>query len=151
MTLNFGSQSGVPNLFGLPAPAYAGTVPAGAPNTIPTAAARAISAPAARVNKSGTETALRAWRLANYKARLKQEGSVSPVLNAVAGTNALRGVEHSQMVHLGADSASNPLQVGKTVCHWTRHHERAHRLSDYPEQPSVGGRYMSESVPRVSA
>ncbi len=55
---NLGSQGGVPNLFGLPAPVYAGTVPAGAPNTTPTAAAHARSAPAARVNKSGTETDL---------------------------------------------------------------------------------------------
>ncbi len=35
---NFGSQSGVPNLFGLPAPVHAGTVPARATNTIPMAA-----------------------------------------------------------------------------------------------------------------
>ncbi len=58
VTTNFGSQSGVPNLFGLPAPVYAGVVPAGASNTTPTAAACARSAPAARVDKSGTETAL---------------------------------------------------------------------------------------------
>ncbi len=31
--MNLGSQGGVPNLFGLPAPVYAGTVPSGAPNT----------------------------------------------------------------------------------------------------------------------
>ncbi len=58
MTSNFGSQSGVPNLFGLPAPVYAGTVLAGASNTAPTAAARARSTPSARVDKSGTETSL---------------------------------------------------------------------------------------------
>ena len=56
---NLGSQSGVPNLFGLPAPVHAGTVPAGATNTVPTAAACARSAPAARVDKSGIDTALR--------------------------------------------------------------------------------------------
>ena len=37
VTMNFGSQGGVPNLFGLPAPVHAGTVPAGASNTVPTA------------------------------------------------------------------------------------------------------------------
>ena len=58
VTMNLGSQSGVPNLFGLPAPVYAGTVPAGQSNTTPMAAAHARSAPAARVDKSGTETAL---------------------------------------------------------------------------------------------
>ncbi len=41
VTKNLGSQSGVPNLFGLPAPVYAGTVPAGSPNTTPTAAEHA--------------------------------------------------------------------------------------------------------------
>ena len=59
VTINFGSQGGVRNLFGLPAPVHAGTVPARASSTVPTAAARARSAPAARVDKSGTETALR--------------------------------------------------------------------------------------------
>ncbi len=57
--MNLGSQSGVPNLFGLPAPVYAGKVPAGASNTAPTAAAHARSTPAARGDKSGTETTLR--------------------------------------------------------------------------------------------
>ncbi len=57
--MNLGSQSGVPNLFGVPAPGYAGTVPAEAPSTAPTAAVRTRSAPAARVNKSGTEPTLR--------------------------------------------------------------------------------------------
>ena len=116
------------------------------------AAARARSAPAARVDKSGTETALRDRRLANYEARLKQEGSVSPVQNAVASASAPRAVEHRQMVHPGTDSVSNPLRVGEPVSPWTRHQERAHRLSACPEQPAeqsiVGGRYMSESVPR---
>ncbi len=54
VTANLGSRSGVPNLFGLPAPVYAGTVPAGAPNTVPVAAALEKSAPAARVEKSGS-------------------------------------------------------------------------------------------------
>ena len=58
VTMNFGSQGGVPNLFGLLAPVHAGTVPAGASNTTPMAAACARSAPAARVDNSGTETAL---------------------------------------------------------------------------------------------
>ncbi len=56
--MNLGFQSGVPNLFGLPAPVYAGAMLAGAPNTAPTAAESARSAPAARVDKSGTETTL---------------------------------------------------------------------------------------------
>ncbi len=76
VTMNFSSQSSVPNLYGLPAPVYAGTVPAGASNTAPMAAACTRSAPAGRVSKSGTETTLRNRRLANYEARLKQEGSV---------------------------------------------------------------------------
>ncbi len=84
VTINLGSQSSVPNLFGLPAPVYAGTVPSGASYTTPMAAVSARSAPAARVDKSGTETALRDKRLANYKARLRQEGLVSPVPNAMA-------------------------------------------------------------------
>ncbi len=81
--LNSGTVT-MPNLFGLPAPVYAGTVPAGASYTTPMAAVSARSAPAARVDKSGTETALRDKRLANYKARLRQEGLVSPVPNAMA-------------------------------------------------------------------
>ncbi len=56
--MNFGSQGGVPNLFGLLAPVHAVTVPAGASNPAPTAAECARSAPAARVDKGGTETAL---------------------------------------------------------------------------------------------
>ncbi len=38
VTANLGSHSSVPNLFGLPAPVYTGTVPAGVPSTTPTAA-----------------------------------------------------------------------------------------------------------------
>ena len=63
----------------------------------------------------------------------------------------VRGVEHGQMVHPGADSASDPLRVGETVSPWTRHQEHAHRLSACPEQPSVGEHHMGESVPRISA
>ncbi len=55
VTMNLGPQSGMPNLFGLPAPVYTGTVLAGAPNTAPKAAACARSTPAAWVDKSGTE------------------------------------------------------------------------------------------------
>ncbi len=151
VTMNLVSQSSAPNLFGLPAPVYTGTVPAGASNTAPTAAVHVRSAPAARVDKSGTETTLRDRRLANYEARLKQEGSVSLVPNAVAGASAPRRIEHSQMVHLGMDGASNPLRVGETVSPWTRHQEHTHRLSACPEQPSVASHYMSKNVLRVSA
>ncbi len=151
VTTNFGSQGGVPNLFGLPTPVHDGTVPAGASNTGPTAAARARSAPAARVDKSGIDTALRDRRLANYEARLKQEEPVSPIPTAVVSASAPRSAEHYQMAHPGAGSASDPLRVGETVRPWTHHQERAHRLSARPEQPSAGGRYMGEGIPRVSA
>ncbi len=115
------------------------------------AAAHARSTPAARVDKSGTETALQDQRLANYEARLKQEGSVSVVPNAMASASIPRGAEHSQMVRPGADSASNTLSIGETVSPWTRHQERTHRLSACPEQPPVGGHYMGESVLRINA
>ncbi len=46
VTSNLGSHSGVPNLFVMPAPVYAGPVPAVASSTTPTAAARARNAPA---------------------------------------------------------------------------------------------------------
>ena len=58
VTTNFGSQGSLPNLFDLPAPVHAGTVVAGASNTVPMATAHVRSAPAAKVDKSGTETAL---------------------------------------------------------------------------------------------
>ncbi len=58
VTVKLGLHSRVPNLFGLLAPAYAGTVPTRAPSTAPTAAAHTRSAPAARVDKSGSDTAL---------------------------------------------------------------------------------------------
>ncbi len=96
MTTNLGSESVVPNLFGLPAPVYARTVLAGAPNTTPMTAACTRSAPAARVNKSGTETALWDQRLANYEAKLRHEGSVSPVPNAMATASILCGAEHTR-------------------------------------------------------
>ncbi len=150
VTMNFSSQGGVPNLFGPPAPVYTGTVPAGASNTAPTAAAHARSAPALRVDKSGTETVLQDRRLANYEASHKQVGSVSPVPNAVVSASVPCSVEHSQMVHPGTDSVSNPLRAGEAVSPWTCHQECAHRLSTCPEQPSVGGHYISESVPCVS-
>ncbi len=151
VSMKLGSQSSVPNLFGLPASVYADAVPAGAPNTGSTAAACARSAPAARVDKNGTETALQDQRLAICEARLRQEGSVSPVLNAMASANVPHGTEHGQMVYLGADSARNPLRVGETVSPWTHHQECAHRLFACAEQPSVGGHYVSESIPRVNA
>ncbi len=94
VTMNFGSQGNVPNLFGLPAPVHAGTVAAGATNTVPTAAAHARSAPAARVDKSGIDTALRDRRLANYEGKLKQEEPVSPVPTAVVSASAPRSAEH---------------------------------------------------------
>ncbi len=87
VTVNLGLHGGVPNLFSLPAPAYAGTVPAGTPSTAPMAAACVKSAPAARVDKSGLETALKKQRLANCEARLRKEISISPVPNAMAGAN----------------------------------------------------------------
>ena len=58
VTANLGSNSGVPNLFGKPAPVYVGKVPAGASNSAPMATAHARGAPAARVDKGGSETAL---------------------------------------------------------------------------------------------
>ncbi len=151
VTTNFDSQGGVPNLFGLPAPVYARIVPPGASITAPTATACTRSTHAARVDKCGTETTLRDRRLANYEARLKQEGSVSPVPNAVVSASAPHSVEHKQMVHPVVDSVSNPLRVGEAVIPGTRHQERAHRLSACPEQPSVGGHYIGESVPCASA
>ncbi len=92
--MNLGSQGDVPNLFGLPAPVYAGTVPAGTSNTTPMAAARARSAPAARVNKSGIDTVLRDRRLANYEAKFKQEEPTSPVSTAVVSASAPCSAEH---------------------------------------------------------
>ncbi len=151
VTANSGSQSGVPNLFGLPAPVYAGTVPAGALNTTPTAAACNRRAPVARVEKSGSETTLQDQCLANYEARLRPEGSVSLVPNAVAGASILRGAGHSQVVHPGTDSTSNPLQVRESVSPWTHHQERAHRLSAYAEQPTVGSQYAGEGIPHGNA
>ncbi len=150
VTVNLGSQSGLPNLFGLPAPVYAGTVPDVASNTAPTAAARTRSAPTARIDKSGTETALQDQCLANYEAKLRQEGSLAPVSNAMASANILHGAEYSQMVYPVVDSTSNTLRVGETVSTWTHHQERTHRLCACVEQPSVGSHYVSKSVPRVS-
>ena len=54
------------------------------------------------------------------------------------------------MIHPGADSVSHPLRVGETVSPWTHYQEHAHRLSACPEQPSVGGHYLGESVLCVS-
>ncbi len=147
VTTNFGSQGGVPNLFGLPAPVYAGTVSAGGTSTVPTAAARAKSAPAARVDKSGIDTTLRDRRL----AKLKQEGPVLPVPTAVVSASAPCGAEHYQVVYPETGSARDPLRIGETASAWTRHQEHAHRLSARPEQPSAGGYYPSENIPRVSA
>ena len=115
VTTNFGSQGGVPNLFGLPVPVHAGTVPARATSTVPTAAAHARSAPAARVDKSGIDTALRDRRLANCEAKLKQEEAVSPVPMAVVSASTSRSTEHYSMVYPGTGSASDPLRIGKTV------------------------------------
>ncbi len=149
VTANLGLHSGVPNLFGLLAPVYAGTVPAGAFSTTPAAAVHVRSAPAARVDKSGLETALQDQRLANYEARLSQEGSVSPVLNAMAGASILCGIGHSQGAHPRADNTCNPLQVGESVSPWTCHQERAYRLSASAEQPPVGSQYVGEGIPLV--
>ncbi len=126
-------------------------MPAGATNTVPTAAVRARSAPAARVDKSGVDTALRDQCLTNYEAKLKQEGVVSPVPTAVVSVSAPRSVEHYQMDYPGTGSASNPLHIGETASPWTRHQERAHRFSARPEQLSAGDYYPGEGIPRGSA
>ncbi len=115
------------------------------------AAAHAKSAPAARVNKRGTDTALRDQRLAKYEAKLKQEEPVSPVPTAVVSASAPRSAEHYQMAYPGTGSASDPLRIGETASPWTRHQEHAHRLSARQEQPSAGGYYPGEGIPRVSA
>ena len=69
----------------------------------------------------------------------------------MAGASVPRCVGHSQMAHPGADSTSNPLHVGESVSPWTRHQERAHRLSAYAEQPPVGSQYVGQGIPRVNA
>ncbi len=111
MTAKLDSHSGVPNLLGLPAPVYAGTVLAGALSTAPMAAAHARGAPAARVDKSGSGTTLRDQRLANYEARLRQESSVPLVLNTMAGTRVSRGTVHGQVVQTGADGTWKDLAI----------------------------------------
>ncbi len=128
VTMNHGSQGGVPNLFNLPAPVQAGTVPARAINTVPMAAAHARSAPAGRVDKSGIDTTFQDQRLANYEAKLQQEEPVSPVPTAVVSASAPRSAEHYQMVYPGAGSASDPLRIGETASPWTRHQERPQTL-----------------------
>ncbi len=133
MTVNLGLHSGVPNLFGLPAPVYVGTVPGGTPSTGRTAAARARSAPVARVDNSGSDTALQGQRLANYEARLRQEGSFSLVTNAMIGTSVLHSTEHIQVAQPGTDGTCNPLLMRVPSSPWTRHQERAHKLSAYAQ------------------
>ncbi len=89
--------------------------------------------------------------MANYEAKLKQEEPVSPVQTAVVSASAPHSAEHYQMVYPGTGSASDPLRIGETVSPWTRHQERAHRLSARPEQPSAGGHHMGEDIPCISA
>ncbi len=72
-------------------------------------------------------------------------------MTAVVSASAPRGAEHYQMVYPGTGSASDPLHIGETASPWTRHQERAHRLSARPEQPSAGGPYPGEGIPRISA
>ncbi len=69
----------------------------------------------------------------------------------MAGSSIPCSAEYSQVVHPGADSTSNPLQVGESVSPWTRHQEHAHRLSAYAEQPPVGSHYVGEGIPRINA
>ncbi len=79
------------------------------------AAAHARSAPTAWVDKSVSEIALQDQRMAKYEARLRLEGSVLLVPNAMAGPSIPHGAGHSQAVHTGAYSTCNPLQVGESV------------------------------------
>ncbi len=69
----------------------------------------------------------------------------------MASASVPHSTEHSQMVHPGANSASNPLRVGETVSPWTRYQERARRQSACAEQPSVGGTHVGKSIPCVIA
>ena len=151
VTANLSSHSDVPNLFGLPALVYTGTVPDGAPSTAPMAAACVISAPVARVDKSGSDTALRAQCLANYEARLRHEGSDSQVPNAMALASIPRGIGHSQVARPGADSTCNPLLRGEPTSPWTHHQDHARELSAYAKQTPVGGHHVGEDIPRVNA
>ena len=89
--------------------------------------------------------------MAKYEAKLKQEVPVSPVLTAVVSASAPRSAEHYQMVYPGTGSTSDPLRIGEMASPWKRHQEHAHRLSACLEQPSAGGRYPGEGIPRVSA
>ncbi len=43
-----------------------------------------------------------------------------------------------------------PLLIGESVSPWTRHQERAHKLSAYTKQPPVGSNYVGEDIPCVN-
>ena len=90
--------------------------------------------------------------------RLQKSTLIRVFLFAVRSYNLLQvtspcaphSAEHYQMVYPGTGSASDPLRIGETARPWTRHQERAHRLSARLEQLSAGGQYMGEGILRVS-
>ncbi len=49
---------------------------------------------------------------------------------------------HSQVAQPGADGTCNPLLRAESTSPWTRHQERAHKLSAYAKQPPIGGHYV---------
>ncbi len=104
-----------------------------------------------RVNKSRPDIALRDQSLANYKARLRQESSVSPVPTGVAGASVPLGAGHGRVAQPGAEGICDPLITGEPASSWACHQEHAHKLSAYAKQPSVGGQYVGEYTLCVSA
>ncbi len=57
--------------------------------------------------------------MANYEARLTQEGSVSPVLTALAGASIPRGAGNGRVAQPGVEGICDPLAMV----------ERTHTLS----------------------
>ncbi len=90
------------------------------------------------VEKIGPDTVLQDQCLANYEARLRQEGSVSAVPTAMAGASVPRGAGHGLVAQPGIEGFCDPLPMGEPASSWARHQEHAHKLSAYAKQPPVG-------------
>ncbi len=89
--------------------------------------------------------------MANYEAKLRQEGSVSPIPNATAGANILRGTGHGRVAQSAAEGICHPLPIREPASPWALHQERTHKLSAYAKQQPIGHHYVGKGTLHVSA
>ncbi len=146
VTTNFGSQSTMPNLFGLLAPVHAGTVPAGALTTVP----KVLLQPGSTRVEPKPLFETDAWPTtrpdSSKKSWFRQFRLLWLVPVLRIAPNTARWFIRGQVVSVTLSMLEKLSALGHVI---------KSAPTDCPsarlEQPFAGGHYMGEGIPHVSA